>query len=226
VPDKRKFSFPLLKGTEDLDNNGFDMVFAATEAPTTTFFDTDDQHGVWLYSGDPEEYFLPVYMTFYGVHDKEDDDVYKAVDNGDFSGCTRLGEMSGYLILCSDMVKDGANPVEMGDDLSADLGAVMSALSDENGPLNDEIGDPFDDVLYIDEIEMEEQFRGKDIECRILREIPWLCKRLLHVFPNILSYHIGYYLKEVDRQIIRDFYHKNGFNALKQQDILYAYTEW
>jgi hypothetical protein len=68
-------------------------------------------------------------------------------------------------------------------------------------------GDGLNDITR-NEIEMEEQFRGKDIECRILREIPWLCKRLLHVFPNILSYHIGYYLKEVDRQIIRDFYYR------------------
>jgi GNAT superfamily N-acetyltransferase len=67
----------------------------------------------------------------------------------------------------------------------------MATLTGEGGPLNDLDGDSMQDALDIDELIVEEPQRRKGIGTRFIQELPYLCKRLLHLEPDILAYYVA-----------------------------------
>jgi hypothetical protein len=85
------------------------------------------------------------------VPNDSEDIAYEFIEDDNYSDCIKLASLSGYFILCRQMIMDGYEPLIVCDDESADLGNIMATLTGEGGPLNDLDGDSMQDALYIDE---------------------------------------------------------------------------
>ena len=109
------------------------------------------------------------------------------------SGFNRIGCVQGMLILGQEIERRKAyESVDserllnlICDDMSADLGFIVSALIKDSGPLSAE-NSPFGcDHFYIDEIEAARP----ELLPQILKELPEMVFTHLHVHPDMLSYY-------------------------------------
>ena len=218
VPEKRNSSLPYL-ANDPLDCDDVTIIvrqdtldevwFAAKEVPGNSYYD-----------GEPENYIMPIEWVFYSNNPEEamssyDDDLKDR----------EIARFSGSFIFINDIQKDGWNPIVLCDDLDGDLGYLMDALYSMEGPLYFANGGSHENVLYIHEL----NFSGEELTLqmcdRLLRELPWICKRLMHVFPEIISYCVAVNESVEKTNILRNFYMKNGFCQIGDTNILYAYTE-
>jgi hypothetical protein len=174
---------------ESIDSLGFESLFVRYESSTK------DQ---LIFPGhepgdyDSEDIYVE-YVAFeiYGVPEDMDDADFEEAAAGSMQGLPHLAKISGAFIPCCQMLNDGEDPYTVCDDISGELEFIMSILTKEGGPLNDEEGDPFRDVFYIDEIEVEKAFGKYDLTLmdRVLKELPYLIRRFLHQDPQIIAYY-------------------------------------
>lgn len=192
VPGKRNFRLPILSCCEDPAKElifPFDDIIVQQDCSNRIHFSPSNEPRDNSNYDYTSTYLIPFYWTFWGVPYDADDIFCDALDNGNYNDCTKIGTLAGHLILCNQMIRAGYDPLTVCDDESADLEYVMSALTDEGGPLNEWTGEPSLDVLYIDELIIEEPLRQQELGSRILQEVPFLCRELLHVLPDIISYY-------------------------------------
>lgn len=129
-------------------------------------------------------------IPFYGIpFSLENDDKMERVYRHDYRGLTKIGTLAGCLILCEQIIVEGYDPLEVCDASSADLEHVISALSDIEGPLNEETGDPYRNVFYIHELEMESGWDDAELKAKIIKQLPWLILSFHHVMPDILAFY-------------------------------------
>lgn len=164
----------------------------------------------------PSAYLVPFQWRFWGVPEGDEDVYFEAIDEADYSNCIKIGELSAYLILCRLMKKDGLNPLMVCDDESADLEYVMSALTSKNGPFYKQ-GNSFTDILYINEFNIEDIPRKQGLDARVLMQLSELCKELMHVYPEMLTF------METSPPDPKEseFYLKNGFQKFGTTQLLY-----
>ncbi len=224
LPEKRNSSIPLLPDRADDLGCPYDTVIVVPNSAGNTWFYADRAPGDNLANGEPDDYVLPIMWEFWGIPN-EDDETFSEAMEDNLSNCVKLGELSAQLVLGMEMISDGHDPVVMCDDLDADLGYMMHHLTKGNGPLNEETGDPYENVLYIRELTVDEGARNQNVGSRILRELPWLCKKLMHIKPGVLSYIVDAAMEEKDAAILESFYGKNGFQKIQESPLMYAYTE-
>ena len=192
VPAKRNFSYPILSyRDESMVDRAFayESIVVQQHGSGTAHFSPDAELRDALSYDYTSTYLVPLHWTFWGVPIDADGIFCDAIDKASYSGCTEIGTVYGYLILCKQMVADGYDPLSVCDDESEDLEYVLSALVDAGGPLNDNTGEPLLDVLYIHELEIVESLQRQGLGSRILQELPCLCRELLHVVPDILTYY-------------------------------------
>ena len=144
---------------------------------------------------------------------------------GDYSECLEIGTLCGSLILNEDIINSGFNPIEVCDDIDGDLDVLMTALCKEDGPLNQNNGGYLENVLYIHEFELSQKYTDPDLIHRIIRELPWICKRIYHVRPELLAYCISSFISKAEESKMRGFYEYDGFCSLDESHVMYAYTE-
>ena len=224
LPKKRSSSLPLLPNKVDNLESPYDTIVVVPNSAGNAWFYADSAPGDNFTNGEPDDYVLPITWEFWGIP-KEDDDAFSEAMEDNFSNCVKLGKVVGQLVLGEEMLSDGHDPVVMCDDLDADLGYMMYHLAKENGPLNEETGDPYENVLYIMELIIDEAVRNQNVGSRILRELPWLCKKLMHIKPGVISYIVGAGMEEKGATILESFYGKNGFQKIQESLLMYAYTE-
>jgi len=128
-------------------------------------------------------------MIFYGVPFDVFDDKMSSVYDGDYSNLIKIGEITGYLILCKQMLYEGENPWAICDDLNGDLEYTISALMDEGGPLSSEEGDPEQDIYYIHEFVIVPDYNDIKLKRKIINELPNLIFTFLHVNPELLAFY-------------------------------------
>jgi hypothetical protein len=128
-------------------------------------------------------------IDFYGVPFELSDSQLDNIDDCDYTNAVKIGNLFGCLILCKQIIKEGENPLIVCDDSDSDLEYTISALSDDDGPLNPETGNPEQDVFYIHELQMENGYDINPLKSRIIEELPTLILSLLHVSPDILAYY-------------------------------------
>lgn len=129
------------------------------------------------------------YITFYGVPFDLLDERMDRIYEGDYQETVKIGELLGCLILCRQMLDQGADPLAICSDIDADLEYTISALSDEeDGPLSSENGDPYLNVYYIHELKMEADYDEAVLRSRIINEVPGLILTFAHVAPDILAF--------------------------------------
>lgn len=128
-------------------------------------------------------------ITFYGVPFDLLDDKMTSLYEGDYRDAVKIGELLGCLILCRQMLDEGEDPLIICDDVDGDLEYTISALTDENGSLNPEHGDPYQDVYYIHEFNMEAGYDDARLKSRIIKELPGLIFKFSHIAPDILAFY-------------------------------------
>lgn len=219
VPSKRGFSVPYLHSEKECEKD--ELIFAECEGTWALDFSTISEPGDSHWD-DPESYILPVRWIFYNAG-TEQDTVDEAFE-GDYTNCKKVGTLYGRLILCRELIQDGWDPEVFCDDENADLGYLMHGLKGKHGPLNVCNGGFDESVLYIYELDFAEELKWNALASRILQELPWLCKRHLHVFPEIVSYIRNKNISREQEKAVQTFYKENGFCEIDKTGILYAYT--
>ena len=128
-------------------------------------------------------------ITFYGIPFGLSEDQMTRIDESDYRDAIKIGEMHGCLILCKQILDDGCDPLETCDDVDGDLEYTISALSDEAGPLNEKTGEAYQDIYYIDALEMETGYDDESIKSKIIAELPSLIRDFFHVVPDLLAFY-------------------------------------
>jgi hypothetical protein len=128
-------------------------------------------------------------IVFYGIPFDLSDEQMNCVDEGDYRDAIKIGEMHGCIILCKQILDDGCDPMETCDDVDGDLEYIISALCDEEGPLNAETGDAYQDIYYIDELKMEQSYNYTSIRSRIIDELPTVIRTFFHFTPDLIAYY-------------------------------------
>jgi len=155
----------------------------------STHFSIGDIPSMGVINNMERTFLVHIGWTFWEIPQNDEDIYSEAMYEGDFSRCNKVGTLTGYLILCRLMMKDGASPRDVCDEHSADLEYVVSALSDKGGPLNKASGSPEQNVLYIEKLTITPSYEGQGLESRIIRELPFLCRTLLHNEADILAFY-------------------------------------
>lgn len=246
VPAKKSSSPPVLSSEFEAVKEielPFSDIIVRQNSRNVVLFPLNSSAGSSLQDEYPALYLHPIYWEFWGVPNDSEDIAHEFIDDDNYSDCIKLGSLSGYFILCCQMIMDGYEPLIVCDDESADLGNMMAVLTGEGGPLNDVTGDSMQDVLYIDELIVEEPLRQKGIGTRLIQELPYLCKGLLHLEPDILAYYVSPIRSmqsgSVGRKDAHDnlnpenkedlkyfrFYKSNGFQELGDSRLMYAFTD-
>lgn len=243
VPSKRSSSLPVLQAQHDVSEKNVlpsSDIVVRQHNKNSILFSLDSEVGSSFEDEYPAPYLHPIYWEFWGVPCERENIAYEFIDNDDFDGCVKFGVLTGYLLLCNQMIMDGYNPYTVCDDESTDLECVMSVLSGGGGPLNDLTGEPMQDVFYIHELIIEESLRRQRLGTRLLQELPYPCKRLLHIAPDILAYYVvqpdedehanknaSDHLsdqKHCEDLPFFDFYKSNEFQELGNSRLLYTFT--
>lgn len=127
-------------------------------------------------------------IIFYGIPFDILDDNMGSIYEGDYKDAVKIGELFGCLILCRQIIDENEEPLIICDDIDGDLEYTISALSDD-GPLNPEQGDPYQDVYYIHELKMKEGYDEVPLKSRIINDLPQLILKFCHVLPDILAFY-------------------------------------
>lgn len=223
MPIKKDFELPLLTNPADKIDFPYEAVFVKTYQAESVYFYPDDKAGSSYEEGEPEEYILPIFWEFFAVPKDNEEIFNNALEDGNLSECIKLGTLRADLILCGEMLSDGCDPLYLCDAVSGDLECMMSIMTSDGGPLNDEMGDQFEDILYIHELDIEN--KHNQVKSRILQELPYLCRKLMHIKPDIISYYISDFASDEKSKQLESFYKTNGFQNVCESNLIYAYTE-
>ena len=175
------------------------------------------------YDGDADNYVIPILWDLYNLNSikARNESVYPKQD---FEG-EKIGTVSGHLILTSQIIQDGWDPVSICDDITEDLKYVMATMSSPSGPLYQYSALSDENVLYIHEIKMEPDYETPELKGRVLRELPWLCMRFMHVRPEVIAYCISELLSEDNQKEVASPYMQNGFASVDESNVIYAYAK-
>lgn len=208
-PIKKNFDLPILNKVEKkyLRNfPEFSQIFVTKqEKNRVSFFLNNDMERKTIGS----DYIIPIELFFSIGTDQND-------------GTEIIGSLYGNLILCKRII---AEDVDLRNILMM-INSDFSYLVDQGGPLNTETGDSMLNVLCINSLKIEKNYRDEKIDNRILQELPYLIQRLFYIQINIIVEASGT-IKESSRNTeLRSFYKNNGFQELNNSDMLYAYVEY
>lgn len=220
VPSKRNARIPYL--SEERVECGESYIFCENKYDDIDYFDAGDEPGDFYDDESPDHFVLDISWDFYNAG--SDDAVINAACSGEFAQCEKIGTLSGSIILNKDMIDSGCDPIITCDDKDGDLGALMFDLYSETGPLNEQNGNSYENIFYIYEFESNCTTDNMLLMHRIIRELPWICKRILHIYPELITYFISDRISENEAEKVQAFYEEDGFCRLENSKIMYAYT--
>lgn len=120
------------------------------------------------------------HITYYGIGTLTDDQE-EAFLHGDYTHARIVGKITGWLILCGQMLCEGEEPCIVCDDENADVGYIISALSDPGEVLDE---NPFSNVFYIDQIDCEDEL----LLSAIIDRLPATVLGMMHVHPDVVAF--------------------------------------
>lgn len=142
----------------------------------------------WLNEMEPDCRFLKlIYLNIYGVPVILDEACEDAYYEGDTSKFNKIGRLLGYCIPFEEILEEGGKPIEICDDVSADLSFVASIIQDYYEETESLDFPPA--LFYIHELEIDEQYRNNGFGSKVLQELPYL----LHYHKGIAVDIIAYY---------------------------------
>ena len=171
-----------------MNNGRFESICADYSIKDRLIFDVDFIHND-KFDDCLDTCLIWCQMIFYGIPFELSDTQTGRIYDGDYQDCVKIGELSGCLILCKQIINNGFEPWDICDASDGDLVYTISALSSGDGPLNVETGGPEQDVFYIHEFQIEPRCDDKVLKGRILNELPKLILMFLHVKPDIIAFY-------------------------------------
>lgn len=153
----------------------FDDIFAVSEDKR--------HHFINLHQDQIENYIDWFELDFYGVPIDISDEKYNEIFEGDYTNAIHIGKLTGCLILCRQMLDDGEDPAYICDSIDYRLDLTISCLSGPTEPLNEE---PFQDIFYIEELEMDEKYDNENLKITILKSLPKILLNLKNICPELL----------------------------------------
>ena len=136
-------------------------------------------------TGGEGDNLVPYYeLKIYGLPEDWDDERMYSVFN-ETDEAIYLGEVTGYMILGFEIFRQGKDMYTVCDDLSADLEFIVSALSEDDGPLSLESGGEVLNHFYIEKLELNDDSIMKEL----IDQLPEMLITHCHVFPSTLSYY-------------------------------------
>ena len=136
-------------------------------------------------TGDEGENLAPyIELIIYGIPaDWEEKRIYAAIDSTD--NAVYLGTIAGHMILGFEMFRQEWDMHDLCDDLSGDLEFIVSALTEDNGPLSEAYDGNMENHFYIDKMELEDD----SIMNEVVHQLPYMLLTHCNVFPSTLSYY-------------------------------------
>ena len=189
----------------------------------SVYFNGKSNVGDSYYDGDADNYVIPILWELYDLNSSKEcsESTYQNQNVAD----GKIGTVTGHLIITHQIMQDGWDPVAICDDISEDLRYVISEMSGPSGPLYQDIGSSDENVLYIHEIKMEPAYETPELKGRVIRELPWLCMRFMHMRPEIIAYCISELVTTNEQKALAMPYMQCGFVHVSESNVIYAYTE-
>ncbi|MDR1184617.1 MAG: helix-turn-helix domain-containing protein [Coriobacteriales bacterium] len=180
-------------------------------------------------------YLVPFIWDLRAVYAEKEDDVFYELDEGGSDDATvNIGSVHGYFIMCEKLISEGYDPWLECDNQSGDLEYLISTLTKKDGPLNEDTGDPYSNLFYIHSLKIEEKYRRQGFGSRVLREIPYLCRKFYYTVPDIITYILDTSEREAKndaaedasrKAALRSFYESNGFQKIDHDNLVIAYVD-
>jgi len=131
----------------------------------------------------------------YGISGSDEE--IDGISEGDFSSAIQIGSILGCHIPSALITDLGYDTYQICDDSHGDLEAMYSVLQE----YKDDYWEYDDDIYYIHEIELYDDYQDMGYEKLILLQLPTIIVKMLHVFPTLLVY---YPLPKVRKRQKRD----------------------
>ena len=122
-------------------------------------------------------------FSVFGISDS-DEEIDKIYED-DFSSAVQIGSIYGCHIP-SELITDlGFDTYDICDEVHPDLEAMYSVLQE----YKDDYWQYDDNIYYIHEIELFDEYQGKGYEKLLLLQLPTIIVKMLRVFPTLLIYY-------------------------------------
>ena len=216
---------------------GYDEILWSADSPGDSF----------LYE-ERSPYLIPFDWSLRAIPKAAEEDVTEFIynqSNAEVDAMTEdMGRMHGHFIMCGKLEIEGYDTFIECDNQSGELCYVIEMLTKEGAPLNAESGNPYLNVFYISEFEIKESFQRMGFGSRILREIPYLCRKYFYEAPDIIVYTLSKNDIETldkpsgdkpsgdqpvsgapDAGTLRTFIESNGFMFIEESDLIIAYVD-
>lgn len=127
-------------------------------------------------------------FQFWTQPEKEKNDHLEDDYEEDQGQLTKIGQLSGCLILVDEIADQGEDPALVCDDISGDLGEVIFKL-DQIAAQSADTALWFDTVYYIESFSFEADFNKNSIlKKNILNSLPEIIFNFLHNKPDVLAF--------------------------------------
>lgn len=157
------------------------------EQKTVYGLEMNSDNGEWLDEMEPDCLFLKtIYLNIYGVPVIINENLEDAYYEGDTSKFNKIGRLMGYYIPFEEILEAGGNPVDICDDVTADLSFVTTNIQDYNKE-NETLD--FPNIFYIDELEVDEQYRNNGFGSKVLQELPYLLNYHKGIVVDVIAYY-------------------------------------
>ena len=133
---------------------------------------------------------LDCIIHIYGVPESEndEDDFPKEVYNGGYEGAVEIGAVTGVYVLGSQFTKTDYDIYLTCDDHDAYSEFIVSALTEDSGPMADSFGETETlDLFCINEVILKKEWNSEELKLRIIQNLPHFLLRLYHHSPDLLA---------------------------------------
>jgi hypothetical protein len=159
-------------------------------------------------------------FQFYGISDglpeDELDEILSKCYEGVFDEAVKLGQLSGCLILCKQMIDEGYDPWDICEGAHGDLSYAIDALAADGEPLSED-GEPYQNLFYIHAFLLEDEYNKTALKSRILCELPKLLQRFYHVEPELLAFYPEPPEHEVLEELLDEGSRYNRLNSIADE---------
>lgn len=142
----------------------------------------------WLDEMEPEQRFIQlIYLKIYGVPVILDEDLENAYYDEDVSKFSKIGSLMGYYVPFAEILEQDEEPIAVCDDVLSDLSFTASVIQDYYEG-NERYIHFAPSIFYIDELEIDEQYRNNGFGSKVLQELPYLLSYHKRIIIDIISY--------------------------------------
>jgi excisionase family DNA binding protein len=234
---KPESSVPFLsKRRVEYDSEEFSGLLIRERSRNSEFIWHNSEPGDTFRQEERSPYLVPFLWDLRAVYAEKEEYAYELDDENpdDATVTVGIGSVHGHFIMCENLITEGYDPYFECDNESGTLEYLISTLTEKGGPLNEDTGNPYANVFYIHTIEIEEKYQRQGFGSRVLREIPYLCRKFYYTVPDFIVYILDSSEKEAEndtaedasrKAALRSFYESNGFQKIDDGDLVISYVD-